>query len=84
LLPDDQAKRILIEVWDWDRTSRNDFMGALSFEISQLNKVGTIEGWFQLLSKEEGEYYNLPCIDDLEDSRPQSHQRIEVTLLYSC
>ncbi|CAH8634833.1 unnamed protein product [Heterobilharzia americana] len=63
LHPEDESKRLNFEVWDWDRASRDDFMGALSFGVTELIKK-PVDCWFKLLSQEEGEYYSIPCTTD--------------------
>ena len=55
----DKEHRLMLECWDWDKSSRDDFMGAMSFGISEIMKSQP-DGWFKLLTLEEGKFYNAP------------------------
>ncbi|XP_059813601.1 protein kinase C alpha type-like isoform X3 [Hypanus sabinus] len=79
LKPSDRERRLLVEVWDWDRTSRNDFMGAMSFGISELYNI-PVDSWFKLLTQEEGEYFNVPVVSDSAEDQAELCKKLQTMI----
>lgn len=56
-----ENRRLHITVWDWDRITANDFMGAISFTLDQIiNKTIQTSGWFKLLDEKQGANHAFP------------------------
>nr|CAA73554.1 Serine/Threonine protein kinase [Sycon raphanus] len=71
----DLKRSLIIEVWDWDRTTRNDFIGKMTFTLDEITKMekdpasGFNDQWFKLLNESEGSAYNVPIMEGPLDSR---------------
>nr|ADU04569.1 protein kinase C1 [Plutella xylostella] len=79
LKPEDKDRRLLIEAWDWDSTSRNGFMGSLSFGISEVMKAPA-DGWFKFLTQEDGDFYNVPVPEEGADLAQLKNQMRATTV----
>lgn len=55
-------------------------MGSLSFGISEVIKEPH-DGWFKLLSQEEGEFYGIPVSDDLASDIQEIKDKMKVMFI---
>lgn len=61
--------RIILEVWDWDRLTANDFIGGLSMrvgEILDLTKEKPFSSWYKLLDEKRTKGGNERILADDE------------------
>ena len=72
-----QDHRLSVEVWDWDRTTRNDFIGSMSFPLREFLAGASMSGWYKLLEESKGAHYYEPCAED-EKEDEEGAQGLEV------
>ena len=61
-------KHVYIEVWDWNRMNRNNFIGSMSIKISDLisDNGQRVDQWYKLLQETEGRKQSMTIIGNKE------------------
>ena len=70
---DELQHRLIIEVWDWDRLSADDYVGGLSLGIQELIEETSngerAEAWYKLLDQSTSRTRSVKIIADDEAER---------------
>ncbi|EGD83280.1 kinase C beta [Salpingoeca rosetta] len=57
-----EQKSLFLEVWDKDRIGSNDFMGCMTFRLSDIEEAAGTDkytGWFKWLDKKQGAKFHM-------------------------
>jgi len=73
--------RIILDVWDWDRLTANDYIGGMSMKIGEilgLTKEKPFTSWFKLMDEKISKFTNERIIvDDKEVEQVRREKKLE-------
>ncbi len=62
--------RIILDVWDWDRLTANDYIGGMSMKVGEIldfTKENPFSSWFKLIDEKLSKVtYERIIVDDKE------------------
>ena len=60
-------RKLFLSIWDKSALRKNQFMGAMTFNVAEIFEGDIQSGWFRVLDQKRGEFTNWPFKNHKKD-----------------